>query len=154
MTEDLFDQYFGGTREERALGLTGKDRAARMDGEAVADPTKPGSEVEELARFMAVMLEYDWEVYQAELLRAVRWLLQKSGVGVDSLRATLEAKARDANWLAWAVREDVNVYAVRRMLLDAHARRVHIERKRRHRASPAGRRERYAGGKYAAYIES
>ena len=152
---DEFEKYFGkGNRDERALVLSAKDRAARLDGEALADPTRHCSKTEKLARFMAVMLEYDWEVYRAELLRTVRWLLQKPNMDMEELRATLEAKARDVDWLAWAVGEDVNLYAVRKMLLDSHARRIEIERGRRLANTTEARRKRYAGGKFAAYIQS
>jgi len=143
---DDFERYFGlGNREERA---------ARLDGEAMADPTKDCSETERLARFMSVMLEYDWEASRTELLRAVRWLLQKPGMDVEGLRATLEAKAKDADWLAWAIGKDVNLYAVRKMILDSHARRIQIERGRRRANTTEARRQRYAGGKFAEYIQS
>ena len=143
--ESLWQELFADDRETRA---------AKLDGEALADPTKPCSMTVELARFMAIMLEYDYGVYRPELLRTVRWLIEKCAGDVGGLRAVLEAKARDARWLAWATGEDVSIYAVRRMLADAYARRLKQGRERQFANTTEGRRARYASGRYAEFIMS
>ena|GEM_PF-2549781 len=135
MTDAMWNECFGGTREERA---------ARLDGEAVADPTKASSAEVELARFLANMLEYDYKSFQKILKLKARELLQYCRGDIDGLWEVLEGKAQDMRWLQWVISEDVSIYGVIPQIKGAYSR--HMEQQRKHAVAntAAGRKARYA----------
>lgn len=129
MTDD-FEQHFGpGTREERA---------ARLDGEAVADPTKHSSAEVELAKLLADTLGYGYS-----LVKHTRWLLTECGGDYDGLRKTIVAMGHDAGWLSWVYDNSVGIWPVRAMIVEKYKHDAAREKKRRFVDSTEGRRARY-----------
>jgi len=144
---DLWAAYFEEPdREVRADLLAQFDQA---DAAAVADPMESSSAEVELAKLLQNMLGYDHD-----LTKHARWLLEKCGGDYRGLRATLTAKAMDHDWLAWVWDNDVRIWAVRSMLVEAYEHREAREDKQRREATPEYRREKYAGGKYRDLIQS
>jgi len=141
---DLWQAYF--EEPDREV------RAARLDGEAIADPTKASSIETELARFLANMLEYDYQPFQKILKRKARELLEFCQGDVDGLWEVLEGKARDTRWLHWVISNNASIYSVIPQIKDAYSRHLEQQRKRAIANTTAGRQSRYIGTKYADYI--
>lgn len=139
MSDTLWQEWFADDR---------KARAARLDGEALASPMQASSTEVELAEKLADMLGYEHD-----LTKHIRWLLEKCGGDHEGLRAVLTAKAHDHDWLTWVWDNDVGIYPVRAMLEEAYHHREAQESKQRFENTTAGRRAKYAGGKYEGLIQ-
>ena len=120
-----------------------KATTAIADNAAIADPSQESSADKRIAGTLAIMLEYDLQVYGKELRKTAKWLLERVGGDEDGLLDVLEAKGEDVRWLQWVIQNDVNIYAVRKQLLDAYARRGVVEQKREFANTTAGRKSKY-----------
>jgi len=138
---DEFGKYFGpGNREERA---------ARLDGEATADPTKASSAEHDLASKLQDIMRCEYDVS-----RHVRWLLEQCGGDVDGLASLLVAKANDFGFLSWVWDNEANIYQVRAMLKADYDVQQGRQQRQEKISTAEYRHEKYAGGKYAAFIQS
>jgi len=128
-SDDLFAQYFNGTREERA----------RCDGEAIADPTKPNGAEMELAALLADVLGYR----PTNAGQHARWLLLRCENDYDGLRRLIVAM-RQRGDLGWVQAQGKTVYSLRAVLVEEYQREHQAEEKRAALNTTEGRRARYA----------
>jgi len=127
---DEFEKYFGsGTREERA---------ARLDGEAMADNTKLSNDETELAELLADILGHQ----PAEPVVHARWLLGKCRGDYRGLRKLITARRIDGE-LEWVTLKRANAYSLRHWLAEEYATERQDEEKRQRANTSEGRRDRY-----------
>jgi len=127
---DEFEAYFGpGTREERA---------ARLDGEAVSDPTKFSNAETELSELLADILGYR----PVNPSQHARWLLGKCYGDYDGLRKLITA-LRIEGELEWVQLKRKNAYSLRSVLAEEYAKERQADEKRQKMNSSDGRRARY-----------
>ena len=104
--------------------FTPAGEAAVADRAAVADPRADGSEVDEIARFLATMLEYEYAIYRKTLRGAARKLLTEFGGSSDDLWDVMEARARDAHWLQGVIKRNVSPWLVVQDFIGDYARQI------------------------------
>ncbi len=126
---DLFDQLFGGTREERK---------ARLDGAAMADPANFSHDEVELAELLTDVLGHT----PNNPAKHARWLLVKCKGDYDGLRKLITS-LRMQGELEWVQLKRKNVYSLRSVLAEEYAREQQIEEQRLAMNTPEGRRARY-----------
>ena len=124
------------------------------DKQAIADPTKYGSEEIRLARYLAAWLDYDYASYHHRLKKKARELLEHSKGDYQGMWDVVQAKAEDGKLKDWVIAKDANIFAVTNILKDAYSRHLEREHKREQSNTTEGRRNKYAGGKYADLILS
>ena len=132
-TMDEFERYFGpGTREERAA------RAARLDGEAMADNAKFSNAETELAELLTDVLGHQ----PAAPGQHARWLLHKCLGDYRGLRKLITAR-RIGGELEWVQLKRKNAYSLRSWLAEEYVKEQQGEEKRRRANTSEGRRARY-----------
>ena len=129
--KDEFEKYFGsGTREQRA---------ARMDGEAVANPTKYSADEQALGDLLTDILGHR----PVKPGQHARWLLHECGGNYDGLRRLITTKRLQGD-LDWVQGKGKNVYSLRSVLAEEYQRERQAEKQRQFENSSAGRLARYA----------
>jgi len=127
---DLFDELFGLSRDERA---------AWLDGQAVADPTKPSSQETALCGLLTDILGY---VPKRCAFRA-RKLLVECGNDYRGLRRMIVA-LRIEGKLDWVQRDGYNEYGLCSWLAAEHNRQKQAEEQRAWLETTGGRKAKYA----------
>ena len=127
---DLFDQLFAAPREERA---------ARLDGAAVADPTNFSYAEVELAELLTDVLGYT----PNDAAKHARWLLVKCKGDYDGLRRLI-TKLRIEGELDWVQLKRKKAYSLRYWLAEEYAEERQAEEQRQALNTLEGRKARYA----------
>lgn len=128
--EDEFEKYFGpGTREQRA---------ARLDGAAVANPTNHSANELALGELLSDVLGYQLRLPGCN----ARWLLEKCNGDYDGLR-TLITSLRMQGKLEWVQLKRKNVYSLRFSLAEEYAKERQVEEQHQAMNTSEGRRARY-----------
>lgn len=126
---DLFDQYFAAPREERA---------ARLDGAAVAHPDNFSHAEVELAELLADILGH----IPNDPANHARWLLVKCKGDYDGLRRLITA-LRIEGQLEWVQLKGKKIYSLRSWLAEEYAGERQVEEQRLAMNTIEGRRARY-----------
>ncbi len=129
MTDDLFDEYFAAPREERA---------ARLDGAAISDPSSFSHTEVELGELLVDILGHT----PNDAARHTRWLLVKCKRDYDGLRRLI-TKLRIEGELDWVQLRGRNVYSLRGWLAEEYTKEQQAEERRLALNTTEGRRARY-----------
>ncbi len=130
MTDDLFDEYFAAPREERA---------ARLDGAAVAHPNNFSHAEVALGELLVDILGHT----PNGLAKHARWLLTKCKGDYDGLRKLITS-LRIEGELDWVQLKGKNVYGLRHWLAEEYARDHLVEERRQAMNTTEGRIKRYS----------
>jgi len=129
MTDALWEDWFGGRQ---------KERAARLDGEAVSNPTKHSANEVAMAELLADVLGHQ----PAEPGMHARWLLGKCQGDYDGLRKLITALRIDGE-LEWVRLKRKNAYGLRHWLAEEYAEAQQAEEQWSEAHTTAGRRAKY-----------